>query len=211
MNIAVFASGAGSSFQVLIDKQQQGLLQAHVAVLFCNNSTVQACDRARTNGIAVVHCAPSHFSDPAQYCEKLSQELALRKIDLIVLAGYMKLLPSAVVALYRNRILNIHPALLPAFGGKGMYGKRVHQAVIEYGAKISGLTIHFVDEEYDRGPVIFQRAVAVNDDDTAETLASRILCLEHQYYWQVIQAIIEKKITVAGRKVIGTIEPNQNQ
>jgi phosphoribosylglycinamide formyltransferase-1 len=124
---------------------------------------------------------------------------------LIVLAGYMKKLPRAVVGAYRHRIINIHPGLLPAFGGKGMYGLNVHKAVIDYGAKVSGITVHFADEEYDHGPIILQETVAVHDDDTPETLAARVLEAEHANFWRAVEAVAQGRVHVDGRRVVGRV------
>jgi phosphoribosylglycinamide formyltransferase-1 len=205
MNIAVFASGGGSNFQALIDKAKEGLLKCKIALLISNNSNAYAIERAKKHNIPYCHIAPSHFSSEEQYCNFLISKLNEYKIDLIVLAGYMKKIPAQVIRLFQNKIVNIHPALLPAFGGKGLYGEKVHQAVIDYGVKITGITIHFIDEEYDRGPIIFQESVKVLDTDDAHTLAERVLKVEHANYWRVIEAIAEGRIEVKGRRVYGTI------
>lgn len=202
-NVAVFASGGGSNFQSLIDKKEEGKLHVNFALLVGNNSNAKAFDRARNHNIPTLHIAPSHFKDENEYVEKLLGELESRNIDLIVLAGYMKMIPKAMVQKYHNRIMNIHPALLPSFGGVGMYGKRVHQAVLDYGAKVSGITVHFVDEEYDRGPIILQATAEVLDGDTADTLAERVLKVEHANYWRAVEAFAQGTIRVEGRKVIG--------
>lgn len=207
MRCAVFASGGGSNFQVLIDRKNSGDLHVELSVLVVNNSTAGAVERARRNGIPVVHCAPSHFDDEQQYCDELQRHLDHYGVELIVLAGYMKKLPGAIVRKYCNRVINIHPALLPAFGGKGMYGAKVHQAVLDYGAKISGITIHFADEEYDHGPIILQVGVPVLDDDTVETLSARVLAMEHENLWRVVEAVGRGKIHVEGRRVRGQIWP----
>lgn len=202
---AVFASGGGSNFQSLIDRRDAGELKVELCVLFVNNSAAGAAERARKSSIPVIHCAPSHFSDEALYATELQRHLDRCKIDVIVLAGYMKMLPPAVVQKYRNRIINIHPGLLPAFGGKGMYGSRVHQAVLDYGAKVSGITVHFVDEEYDHGPVIYQQTVPVLDNDTPQTLAARVLAVEHASLWRVVNAFGTGALRVEGRRVFGEI------
>ena len=204
-NVAVFASGGGSNFQALIDKKEEGKLHVNFAVLVGNNSKAKAFERARNHNIPTLHIAPSHFEDENEYTEKLLSELDSRNTDLIVLAGYMKMIPKALVQKYHNRIINIHPALLPSFGGVGMYGKRVHQAVLDYGAKVSGITVHLVDEEYDRGPIILQATAEVLDDDTADTLAERVLKVEHGNYWRAVEAFAQGTIRVEGRKVIGKI------
>lgn len=201
MKCAVFASGGGSNFQALINRREAGELHVDFALFMGNNSTALAFDRARKLGIPVGHCSPSHFDNEQLYAEHLLDMLEKHSIELIVLAGYMKKIPASVVTAFKHRIVNIHPALLPAFGGAGLYGQKVHQAVLDYGAKVSGVTVHFVDEEYDHGPVILQDTVPVLDSDDAHTLARRVLVLEHASYWKAIEAIAQNRITVKGRNV----------
>jgi phosphoribosylglycinamide formyltransferase-1 len=205
MRCAVFASGGGSNFQALLDQKTAGNLHVDFTMLISNNSKSGACERAKKYHIPVFHFTQAHFPNEYEYAQKLIQLLDHYKVELIILAGYMKKLPSELIDHYRYRIVNIHPGLLPAFGGKGMYGHHVHQAVLEYGAKVSGVTVHFVDEEYDHGPVILQETVQVMDNDTAETLAARVLALEHASYWRAIDAISKGKLRVEGRKVIGNV------
>lgn len=202
---AIFASGGGSNFQSLIDHRDAGDLHADLSVLIGNNSNAYAFERAKKYGIRYVHIAPSHFTEESAYAQQLLSVLQDHHISLIILAGYMKKIPSLIIKNYPYRIVNIHPALLPAFGGRGLFGEKVHQAVLDYGAKISGITIHFVDEEYDHGPIIFQTAIDVLDTDTAPSLAKRVLTLEHTYFWKVVDAVACGKISVQGRKVYGTI------
>jgi phosphoribosylglycinamide formyltransferase-1 len=121
--------------------------------------------------------------------------------NFIVLAGYLKMLSPFVVRKFKNRILNIHPALLPSFGGRGMYGIHVHEAVLEYGCKVSGVTVHLVDEAYDTGPPVLQRCVPVQDDDTPETLAARVLKIEHQIYNEALQLFAQGRIEIIGRRI----------
>jgi phosphoribosylglycinamide formyltransferase-1 len=149
--------------------------------------------------------APSHFSDENDYASSLLKTLEDYKVELIVLAGYMKKVPGKILASFADRVVNIHPALLPAFGGKGLYGEKVHQAVLDYGAKVSGVTVHFVDEEYDHGPIIFQDTVKVLDGDTAATLGKRVLALEHASYWKALEAIASGAIVIRGRRVHGAV------
>jgi phosphoribosylglycinamide formyltransferase-1 len=204
-NIAIFASGNGSNFQALLDRKSEGLLQVTFALMIGNNSKSAAFDRARQYNIPAIHLAPSHFPSEQRYSEQLLETLTTHQINLIVLAGYMKKIPPVVVKAFHNRIVNIHPGLLPAFGGQGMHGIHVHQAVLDYGAKVSGITIHFIDEEYDHGPVILQETIPVLDDDDASSLAARVLSLEHAHYWRVIEAIAQGRLTLDGRKVSGRI------
>jgi len=203
MRCAVFASGNGSNFQALLDRKSAGdITRADFVLMVGNNSKAGAFGKAETRGIPALHIAPSRFPTEEAYAERLSAALSDANIELIVLAGYMKKLPPAIVARYRNRILNIHPALLPAFGGKGMYGSNVHKAVIDYGAKISGVTVHFVDDEYDHGPVILQKTVPVLDNDDYQTLAARVLEAEHDSYWRAVEAVTAGRIKVVDRRVI---------
>jgi phosphoribosylglycinamide formyltransferase 1 len=205
MNVAVFASGGGSNFQALIDRTEAGDLHCRLSLCVGNNSGATAFERAKKHGIPTSHIGPSHFPSEQAYADALLAVLKEYNIDIIALAGYMKKIPHAVIAAYPHKIVNIHPGLLPAFGGKGLYGEKVHQAVLDSGAKISGITIHFVDEEYDHGPIIFQESVHVLDSDDSHTLAERVLKLEHASYWRVLEAISQDRISVKGRKVYGTV------
>lgn len=202
MNIAVFASGRGSNLVAILNAIKEGRLNARVSVVISNNSNAGALEIARANGIDALHISRKQFSSDEDYVKKILYELKSRNIELIVLAGYMKKIPPEIIREYPNRILNIHPALLPAFGGLGMYGMNVHKAVIDYGVKITGVTVHIVDEEYDHGPIVMQRAVEVRDDDTPETLAERVLKVEHEIYPQAIKLFVEGKVKISGRKVI---------
>jgi phosphoribosylglycinamide formyltransferase-1 len=205
MNVAIFASGGGSNFQTLLDRVSSGDLHCNLALCVGNNSKAFAFERARTSSIPVCHIAPSHFTTIDLYEKALLSVLEKNGIELIVLAGYMKQIPASLIRAYPNRIINIHPGLLPAFGGKGLYGEKVHQAVLDYGAKISGITIHYVDEEYDHGPIIFQACAPVLDEDDARSLAARVLLLEHENYWKVIEAIVNGRITVNGKRAYGEV------
>jgi len=202
INLGVLASGRGSNLQSIIDASERGELDAVVRVVISNNSTAYALERARNHAVAAIHLSHKQFGTPEEFDDALLETLRHHEVDLIVLAGYMKLLSARVVEAYRNRILNIHPALLPSFGGKGMYGIHVHEAVIESGVKLSGVTVHVVDEKYDHGPIVLQEAVAVRDDDTPETLAARILPEEHKLYPKAIQLFAEGKVRVEGRRVL---------
>ncbi len=202
MNIAVFASGRGSNLMAILNAIKEGKLNAKISVVISNNSNAGALEIARANGIDALHISRKQFSSDEEYVQKILNELKSRNVELIVLAGYMKKIPSEIIKEYPNRILNIHPALLPSFGGQGMYGLNVHKAVIESGVKITGVTVHIVDEEYDHGPIVMQKAIEVRDDDTPETLAERVLKVEHEIYPQAIKLFVEGKIKVSGRKVI---------
>jgi phosphoribosylglycinamide formyltransferase-1 len=205
MNCAVFASGGGSNFQALLDRKQAGDLHLDFALLIGNNSAAHAFERARAHNIPTLHLTSRQFASEQEYSQALLDALQQHQVECIALCGYMKKIPSLIVRHYHNRILNIHPALLPAFGGQGMYGIRVHQAVLDYGAKLSGITVHLVDDEYDHGPVILQASIAVQDSDTAETLAARVLEVEHAHYWRALEAFAQGRIRIENRRVVGNV------
>jgi len=198
LRLAVLASGGGSNLQAIIDAAERGEIDARVVLVISNNSKAGALERARRHGIQALHLSVSQFCAQKDFDARLLEVLADHRIDLVLLAGYMKLLSPSVVKAYRGRILNIHPALLPSFGGQGMYGLRVHQAVVESGAKFSGVTVHLVDEQYDHGPIVAQRVVPVLDDDTPQTLAQRVLVEEHKIYKAVIQLFAENRVRIQG-------------
>ncbi len=189
--VAVFASGGGSNFQALIDRFAGGTAGVDLACLVASRRTAGAIDRARAAGIpvAVVPDRSEEEEERPREAEFLDGTLSRHGIDLIVLAGYLRLVPAPIVTSYWGRIINIHPALLPAFGGPGMYGTRVHASVLERGARVTGVTVHFVDEAYDRGPILAQWPVPVLEDDTVEGLASRVLEVEHRVLPDVVAAL----------------------
>ncbi len=191
MNVAVFASGGGTNFGAIVTRvQTEDLENTCIRVLVSNNSNCGAVNIAKQNAIETVHISNVTHPDPSEYAAAMLNILEARQIGLIVLAGYMKLLPCVVVSRYPERIVNIHPALLPRFGGTGMYGMNVHQAVIDSGVRESGVSVHFVNEEYDKGTLIAQEKVKVHQGDTPETLAARVLEKEHDLYWRVIDHLI---------------------
>lgn len=201
MNIAVFASGRGSNFQAILKAIDDGTLPARVTLLVSNNSNAGALELARSQNIPAIHLSQKQFASEAGYEAQLLELLKRHDVELIALAGYMKRVPPKVIERYRNRVLNIHPALLPAFGGTGMYGIHVHEAVLASGAKISGATVHIVDEEYDKGPIVTQKAVEVLNDDTPETLAARVLPVEHEIYPKALAAFARNQVHIEGRRV----------
>jgi len=183
IRVAVFASGGGSNFQAL----QSALAAdddapAEVVLCISNNPDPGVFQRARAAGIETLRLSPRMFGEEAEYERALLRALEERRVGMIVLAGYMRQLPPGVVNVYRRRILNIHPALLPRHGGRGMFGAHVHEAVIAAGDAESGVTVHLVDEEYDTGPIIAQERVPVLPGDTPEVLAARVLEAEHRLY-----------------------------
>ncbi|RPI05298.1 MAG: phosphoribosylglycinamide formyltransferase [Ignavibacteriae bacterium] len=200
MNIAVFASGRGSNFLAILDAIDAGFIPAQIVVLISNKSDAGAMESARAHRIPVRHLTQKMFESEEALADAMLSELAKHHTEFIVLAGYLKKIPAKVIRQYQNRIINIHPALLPSFGGEGMYGHRVHESVIASGEKISGATVHLVDEEFDRGPIVLQQTVAVDADDTPESLAAKVLKVEHKIFPLVLKAFAEGRVKVEGRK-----------
>jgi formyltetrahydrofolate-dependent phosphoribosylglycinamide formyltransferase len=200
--IAVLASGGGSNLQAIIDHLDQlGARRGGDVVLVASSrSDAGALERAARREIPVAVLASAKEPEGAH----LDGLLVEHQVDLIVLAGYLKLVPRDVVAKYQGRIVNVHPALLPAFGGPGMYGQRVHHAVIESGARVTGVTAHFVDEQYDRGRIIAQWPVPVFGSDDAGTLAARVLRVEHLLYPRVVDAVAAGRMTLENCGTIGS-------
>lgn len=190
--IAILASGGGSNLQRIIEHFSHGSArEAAVIVLVASNRAESgALQRAKDAGIA------THYIDDFTDAASLLAALNAAHAEFLILAGYLKLVPLEVVANFAGRMLNVHPALLPAFGGHGMYGKRVHEAVIASGAKVSGVTVHFVNEEFDRGPIAAQWPVPVLENDTAQTLAERVLNIEHKIFPVVIEAVAAGTISL---------------
>lgn len=201
LQLAVLASGRGSNFEAILNNIKQGKLAASIQVVISNKSSAGVLEIARQNAIPAVYISKKEFPGQEQFDEQLLSILNEYQANFIVLAGYLKMLSPFVVREFKNRILNIHPALLPSFGGKGMYGIHVHEAVLDYGCKVSGVTVHLVDEAYDTGPPVLQRCVPVQDEDTPETLAARVLKVEHQIYTEALQLFARERIEIVGRRV----------
>jgi phosphoribosylglycinamide formyltransferase-1 len=189
LRIGVFASHGGSNMQAIIDACSNGIIDGEVCVLISNNSGAYAVERARSAGIPVYHLSGSNYPDANDLDEAMLLVLEKHKVNLVVLAGYMKKIGTQVLKRYRNKILNIHPALLPGYGGPGMFGMNVHRAVIESGDRESGATVHLVNENYDEGGILGQVIVPVMDGDTPEDLAERIIHEEHRLYVETLARI----------------------
>jgi len=189
--LVVFASGSGSNFQSIINAVQNGQINARVAGLVSNNADAFSIERARKNDIPFIVLNPLQFESEADYTKELLHQLANWKVDILILAGYLKKIPLSVIEAYPKRILNIHPSLLPKYGGKGYYGMNVHKAVIEAKEKESGCTVHLVSKEYDDGPILGQAVITVHENETPEELAQRVLNQEHKLYPVIIQQYIE--------------------
>lgn len=183
--LAIFVSGSGTNMQ-RIANYFKNHPQIEVSLVVCNNPDAGAIARAESLGIPLMMIDKKSFKNP----ESLTAELFKKQIDWIILAGFLWLIPKVLIQAYPNKIVNIHPALLPAYGGKGMYGEKVHQAVIQNGEKQSGITIHFVNEHYDAGAIIFQQQLELQADETPKSLAQRIHELEYKYYPEVIEKVV---------------------
>lgn len=199
LRLAVFASGSGSNFQALAEAIRDGGIPADIELVVCDNPSAYVLERAQALGVETYVIQPKHYPSREAYETQIIEELRGRGIEWIVLAGYMRLLTPVLVEPYYGRIINIHPALLPAFPGT----RSVRQA-LDYGVKITGVTVHFVDLGMDTGPIIAQRAVEVQADDTEETLSARIHEAEHQLLPQVVRWIAEGRVKLEGRRVTVT-------
>ena len=198
--IAVFVSGGGSNFKAIQHQIIKGEIPGDIVLVISNNPNCGAIKFAEENSIPIYIVNEIRYPKPDSRDNFLIETFLKAKIDLICLTGYMKMLPQQIVKKYENRILNIHPGLLPEFGGKGFFGMHVHEAVINSGKTESGATVHFVDEIYDHGPIIAQKKVEVLEMDTAESLAARVLKLEHELFPQVVKAFCENKIIMENNK-----------
>ena len=203
LRIAVLVSGGGTNLQAIMDSIREGKIQdAEIVTVISNNKGAYALERARKYGAEGLLIAPKDYPSREDFNQALLEALLERKIDLVVLAGYLVVVPPCVIHAFENRIINIHPSLIPSFCGTGCYGLHVHEKALERGVKISGATVHFVDEGTDTGPIIMQKAVAVEDHDTPETLQRRIM---EQAEWiilpETIGLIALGKVHVEGRKV----------
>ena len=190
---AIFCSGSGSNFQAIFHALKKKQLNAEIVLCVSNRSQCGAMEFASQNGIATVHLTEKQFDSLDDFAATMLGCLTEQRIDIIVLAGYMRKVPDAVVAAFQDKIINIHPALLPKFGGEGMYGIYVHTAVLEAGETESGATVHLVNEEYDKGKILMQRKIAVFPDDTPETLAERVLACEHTLYPDALEKILAEQ------------------
>lgn len=192
LKIGVLASGGGTNLQSIIDRSLDGSIMADVVVVISNNSKAGALERARKHGIDALHISAVTEESEEAVDMKVTDEMLSRSVDLVVLAGYMKKVGETLLKTYEGKIINIHPALLPKFGGKGMYGMNVHRAVIAASEKKSGPTIHVVDGKYDHGQILAQKKIPVLPNDTPETLQKRVLVKEHELFPDTIQKIAEQ-------------------
>jgi len=197
LKIGVLASGRGSNFQSIINEIAFKRLKAEIVLLITDNPSAFAIERAKKHIIEYLVIPPREYSSKDDYFVKIAEELKKRDVGLVILAGFMRIIGKPLINAFPNKIMNIHPALLPSF--RGLHGQK---QALDYGVKISGCTVHFVDEGMDTGPIIIQAAVPVSQHDTEETLSERILRLEHKIYPEAIRLFSEGKIKVEGRKVM---------
>lgn len=198
--IAVFASGSGSDFQSVIDANERDPF-CEISLLVASKEGIYALERAKKHGIDTLVRRKKDFSSLEEMYEDTAKILKERGVDYIVLAGWLSMISENFVRAFPDRIINIHPSLIPSFCGTGFYGINVHRAALEYGVKLSGLTVHFVDEHYDSGAIILQRAVEVKEDDTPESLQARILEEEHKALPEAVRLLTQGRIIKNGRKV----------
>ncbi len=198
LQLGFLASHKGTNMQAIIDACTQGRLRAKPRTVICNNSQSGAMAHARRHGIPAHHLSSHTHPNPDELDQAILQTLQRYGVDIAVLAGYMKRLGPKTLTAYRGRILNIHPALLPKFGGKGSYGVAVHKAVLAAGETESGATVHLVNEEYDQGAILAQAKVPVRPDDTPAILAARVLAQEHVLYPETLQKIAAGEIAIEG-------------
>ena len=198
LKLAVLVSGGGTNLQAIFDAIDSGKIQnAEVSVVISNNQNAYALARAKKHGVEAVCISPKDFADRAAFNQAFLKKLDSYQADLVVLAGFLVVLPQEMIQRYQNRIINIHPSLIPSFCGKGYYGLKVHEGALARGVKLTGATVHFVDEGTDTGPIILQKAVAVEPEDTPETLQRRVM---EQAEWVILPQAIN--LIVAGRVAV---------
>lgn len=196
IRLGFLVSGRGSNMSAIMDACAAGRMTAEPVVVISNNADAAALGIAKNRGIPAYHLSQMTHSDPGQLDKAITGVMKKYLVDLVILAGYMKLVGPELLEKYRNRVINIHPSLLPRHGGKGMYGINVHKAVIAAGEKQTGVTVHLVNSKYDEGLILAQRKIDVAMTDTAESLATRVLGVEHELYVEVLQDIISGKIVL---------------
>lgn len=201
VKIGVLISGSGTNLQALIDNVEKGMINGEIAVVISDKKGAFGIERAKKHGIEAIEIDKKECADKNVFMKSIMDELEKHQVELVVLAGFLSILSEDFIERFRNRIINIHPSLIPAFCGKGYYGQRVHKAALDYGVKVSGATVHFVDEGADTGPIILQEAVKVEEDDTPESLSARILKVEHKLLPEAVRLYCEGRLVIEGRKV----------
>ena len=200
LSVAVLISGGGSTLKNLLNKVRQDRLHVDVRLVISSSPTAGGLQHARQAGIASQVIRRDDYASDEAFGQALFDACRAAGIELVVMGGFLRFVP--IPPDFENRVMNIHPGLIPAFCGKGYYGLRVHRAVLEYGAKVSGCTVHFVDNQYDNGPIILQRVVSVNDDDTPEQLADRVFEQECEAYPAAVELYARRRLQIVGRRVL---------
>ncbi len=206
IRIGALASGGGTNLQAIIDRCADGSIDAEIALLICNNPGAGALQRAADAGVPALVIDHRDYAERSDFDRAIVDALKKAAVDLVVLAGFMRIVTETILDAFPSRVMNIHPALLPAFPGL-----HVQKKAIEYGAKFSGCTVHFVDAGVDTGPIIIQAVVPIHDDDTEASLSARILAREHQIYPRAIQLFAENRLRIEGRRVVITppLDPDE--
>ena len=202
VKIGVLISGGGTNLQSIIDHIKSGHINGKVVVVISNKKDAFGLKRAEKENIEALWIDRKAYDSGEEYNRRIIEGLKARDVDLVVLAGYLKVLSEEFIREYKNRIINIHPSLIPSFCGKGYYGEKVHEEVLKYGVKYTGVTVHFVDEGTDTGPIILQKVVEVKDDDNVESVKERVLKVEHETLPEAVKLFCDRKIKLDGRKVI---------
>ncbi|MHB0939148.1 MAG: phosphoribosylglycinamide formyltransferase [Armatimonadota bacterium] len=201
VRIGVLASGGGSNMQAVMDAINAGRINGRIVLVIGDRPTAFALERARGAGIETAVISPKNFPTRVEFSQALADRLREAEVGLVVLAGFMFITTAELTDAFAGRMINIHPALIPAFCGKGFYGHHVHEAVLAYGVKVSGCTVHFVELDADAGPIILQRVVPVQEDDTPETLAARVLVEEHKAMPEAVRLFCAGRLRIDGRVV----------
>ena len=202
VKIGVLISGGGTNLQSIIDNIKNGNINGEIKLIISNREEAYGLTRGKDAGIESICIGRKAFDSEEEYNLRLINEFKKRDVELIVLAGYLKVLSKSFIHEFKERIINIHPSLIPSFCGKGYYGERVHGEVLSYGVKFTGATVHFVDEGTDTGPIILQKVVEVDPKDTIDTLKEKVLKVEHEILVQGVKLYCENRLSIEGRKVI---------
>lgn len=209
LRIAVLISGEGSNLQAIINGIKNGQIQGEISLIMSDRENAQGLKRAEKENIDAFTILKSDYSSWEKWNREVLGKLQSYQVDLVLLAGFMSILDWQIIQRFSNAIINIHPSLIPSFCGRGFYGKRVHQGVLDYGVKVTGVTVHFVDEGADTGPIILQEVVKVHQGDDVESLSKRVLEVEHRLYPKAVELFAQGKLQVQGRKV-NILGENQN-
>lgn len=205
VRLAVLISGGGTTLMNLLEKNRAGQLDAEFPIVIASKAACRGVERARSAGLRCEPVVRSEFDSVSSFSERIFELCREAKVDLVILGGFLKLVQ--IPADFENRVINIHPSLIPAFCGKGFHGHHVHEAVLERGAKVSGCTVHFADNEYDAGPIILQKVVPVLDDDTPDTLQKRVFEAECEAFPEAIRLYAAGRLQVVDNKIVSSMEP----